>query len=105
MNNTIASSALPDPTMTIKYPKDSFGHTQGNTLSDVNITREDIIDAIKTMSQNNAAKSLPHPLQLLYNYKASLKTSEISIDFKRAFITPICNLRVAPRTFPRTTVL
>ena len=37
----------PDPTMTIKYPKDFFGHPQGNTLSDINITREDIIDAIK----------------------------------------------------------
>ena len=39
----------PDPTMTIKLPKDLFGHPQ----SDINITREDIIDAIKTMSQNS----------------------------------------------------
>ena len=39
-----------DPTMTIKYPKDFFEHQQGNTLSDINITREDIIDAIKTIS-------------------------------------------------------
>ena len=37
----------PDPTMTIKYPKDFIGHPQTNTLSDINITREDIIDAIK----------------------------------------------------------
>ena len=35
--------------MTIKYPKGFFGHPQGNTLSDINITREDIIDAIKTI--------------------------------------------------------
>ena len=71
--------------MTIKYPKDFFGHPQGNTLSDVNITREDIIDAIKTISQNSSgspdefpaillkqySKSLAHPLQLLYK---ALKT-------------------------------
>ena len=44
----------PDPTMTIKYPKDFFGHPEGNTLSDNNITREDIIDAIKTVSQNSS---------------------------------------------------
>ena len=46
--------STPDPTMTIKYPKDFFGHPQGNTLSDINITREDIIDAIKTISQNSS---------------------------------------------------
>ena len=40
--------------MTIKYPKDFFGHPQANTLSDINITREDIIDAIKTISQNSS---------------------------------------------------
>ena len=38
--------STPDPTMTIKYPNDFFGHPQGNTMSDINITREDI-DAIK----------------------------------------------------------
>ena len=38
-----------DPTMTIQYPKDLFGYPQGNTLSDINITREDIIDAIKNI--------------------------------------------------------
>ena len=43
-----------DPTMTIKYPKDFFGHPQANTLSDINITREDIIDTIKTISQNSS---------------------------------------------------
>ena len=43
--NSVFSTA--DPTMTIKYPKDFYGHPQGNTLSDINITREDIIDAIK----------------------------------------------------------
>ena len=37
-----------DPTMTIKYPKDFFGHPQANTPSDINITREDITDSIKT---------------------------------------------------------
>ena len=36
--------STPDRTMTIKYPKDFFGHPEGNTLSD-------IIDAIKTISQ------------------------------------------------------
>ena len=100
MNNTRASScSTPDPTMTIEYPKDFFGHPHGNTLSDINITREDIIDAIKTISQNsyggpdefrqyfsnNAARV--YPLQLLY--KASLKTGEIPTDHKRAIITPI----------------
>ena len=43
--------STPDPTMTIQYPKDFFGHPQGNTLSDINNTREDIIEAIKTISQ------------------------------------------------------
>ena len=78
--------------MTIKYPKDFFGHPQGNTLSDLNITKENIIDAIKTISQNSSggydefpamllkqwSKSLAHPLQLLY--KDSLKTGEMPID-------------------------
>ena len=27
--------STPDPTITIKYPKDFFGHPQGNTLSDI----------------------------------------------------------------------
>ena len=77
-----------------KYPKDFFGHPQGNTLSDINITREDIIDAIKIISQNSygghdefpaillkqCSKSLAHPLPLLY--KASLKTGEIPTDLK-----------------------
>ena len=87
--------------MTIEYPKDFFGHPQGNRLSDINITREDIIDAIKTISQNSSgcpdefpaivlkqcSKSLAYPLQLLY--KASLKTGEIPTYLKRAIITPI----------------
>ena len=95
--------STPDPTMTIKYPMDFFGHPQGNTLSDINITREDIKGAIKTILQNSSggpdefpaillkqcSKSLPHPLQLLY--KASLKTGEIPADLKRAIITPIYN--------------
>ena len=56
---------------------------------------------MKTLSQNSSgvpdefpaillkqcSKSVTHPLQLLY--KASLKTGEISIDLKRAIITPI----------------
>ena len=93
--------STPDPTMTIKYPKDFFGHPQANTLSDINITREDIIDAIKTISQTSSggsdefpailmkqrSKSLARPLQFLY--KASLKTGEIPIDLKRDIITPI----------------
>ena len=93
--------------MTIKYPKDFFGHPQGNTLSDINIIREDIIDTIiydciiDAISQNSSggpdeftaillkkcSKSLAHPLQLLY--KASTKTGEIPIDLKRAIIKPI----------------
>ena len=97
--NSIFST--PDPTMTIKYPKDFFGHPEGNTLSDNNITREDIIYAIKIISLNSSggpdefpaillkqcSKSLAHPLQLLY--KASLKPGEIPTDLKRAIITPI----------------
>ena len=39
--------SIPDPTMTIEYPMDFFGHPQANTLSDINIAREDTIDAIK----------------------------------------------------------
>ena len=80
--------------MTIKYPRDFFGHPQGNTLSDIKITREHIIDAIKTISQNSSGdpdefpaillkqccKSLAHPLQLLY--KGSLKTGEMLTDLK-----------------------
>ena len=94
--------STPDPTMTIKYLKDLFGHPQRNIMSDINITREDIIDAIKTISPNSSggpdefpaillkqcSKSLAHPLQLLY--KASLKTGETPTDLKRAIITPIC---------------
>ena len=90
-----------DPTMTIEYPKDFSGHPQGNTLSDINITREDIIDAIKTISPNSSggpdefsaillkqcSKSLAYHLQMLY--KASLKTGDIPTDLKRAIITPI----------------
>ena len=57
--NSIFST--PDPTMTIKYPKDFFGHPQGNSLPDINITREDIIDAIKTISQN--------PLEVPMNFQ------------------------------------
>ena len=47
--------STPDPTTTMteipchKYPNHFFGIPQGNTLSDINITREDIIDAIKTI--------------------------------------------------------
>ena len=87
--------------MIIMYPKDFFGHPLANTLSDINIAREDLIDAIKTISQNSSggadefpaillkqcSKSLARALQLLY--KASLKTGEIPIDLKRAIITPI----------------
>ena len=97
--NSIFST--PDQTKTIKYPKDVFGHSQANTLSDINITRENFLDAIKTISQNSSrgpdefpaillkhcSKSLAHSLQL--PYKASPKTVEIPIDLKRAIITPI----------------
>ena len=44
----------PDPMMTIKCPKDFFGHPHSNTLSDINITRKDIIDAIETITQNSS---------------------------------------------------
>ena len=83
--------------MTIKYPKDFFGHPQAKTLSDINITKEDIVDAINTISQNSSGgpdefsvillKQTAHPLQLLY--KSSLKTGEILIDLKGAINTPI----------------
>ena len=42
--------STPGPTITIKYIKNFFGHPQGKTLSDIIITREDITDAIKTIS-------------------------------------------------------
>ena len=84
MNNN-SVFCTPDQMMT-KSPNDFFGHAQANTLSYINITREDIIDAIKTIPQNSSlgpdefpaillkqcSKSLAHPLQLLY--EASLKT-------------------------------
>ena len=87
--------------MKIKYSNDFFWQPQANTLSDINITREDFIDAITPISQNSSGdpdefpailhkqciKSLAHSLQLLY--KDSLKTGEISIVLKRAIITPI----------------
>ena len=98
--NSVFSTAEPKITSN-QYPKDFFGHPHRNTLSDINITRKDIIDEIKTISQNSSggpdefpaillkqcSKSLAHPLQLLY--KASLKTGEIPTDLKRAIITPI----------------
>ena len=93
--------STPDPNKDVKYPNDFFGHPQANTLSDINITREDITDAIKILSQNTSggpnefsvllrrqcSKSLAHPLKLLY--EASLNTGEIPLDLKRAIITPI----------------
>ena len=92
--------STPDPTMTIQYPKDFFGHPR-ETQSDINITREDIMDAIKNISQNSfggpdefpeillkqCSKSLAHHLQMLYI--ASLKTGKIPTDLKQAFVTPI----------------
>ena len=86
--------STPDLMMTIKYPKNFFGHPQENALTDINITREDIINATKSTSQNSSggpdefpaillkqcSKSLAHPLQLLY--KASMKTGEIPTDLK-----------------------
>ena len=80
--------------MTIKYPQDFFCHPHTKTLLDINITREDIIDSVKTIKQNcsggpdefpaillkQCSKSPAHPLQLLF--KASLKTGEIPIDLK-----------------------
>ena len=48
--------------MTIKNSKNFFGHPQANTLSDINITRKDIIDAIKTISKTllEAPMNLQH---------------------------------------------
>ena len=43
-----------DPSKTINYPKDFFGHQQATTLSGIDKLREDIIDAIKTISQNSS---------------------------------------------------
>ena len=58
--------STPDPTMTIKYPKDFFGHPQGNTLSDINTTREDIIHAIKTMSLNSSVDPDEFPVYVIF---------------------------------------
>ena len=62
--------STPDPTLTIMYPKDFFGHQQAKTLSDINIAREEIIDATKTISQNSSGgpdefPAILHPLQRL----------------------------------------
>ena len=92
--NSIFSTT--DQIMTIKYPKDFFRHPQVNTLSHINITREDIIDVIKTISRissggpdefpamvlKQCSKRLARPLQLLYKgyNKASLITGKIPID-------------------------
>ena len=87
---------VPDLTKTINYPKDFFWP---NTLSDIDLTREDIIDAIKTISQNSAwgpdefpvllltqcSKILAQVLQLV----ASPNTRETPLDLKRVIITPI----------------
>ena len=100
-----------DPTMIIKYTKTFFGHPQANTLSHINITREDIIDVIKTISQSSSggfdefsavlliqcSKSQAHPLQLLD--KASLKTAELPIDLIRPIILPI--YKGGPRNLPK----
>ena len=51
--------------MTIKYPKDFIGHTQSNKLSDINITREVMIVAIKTISQNSSGGPDEFPAMLL----------------------------------------
>ena len=64
--------STPDPTMTIKYPKDFSGHPEGNTLSHINITREDIIDAIKTISQNSSGGPDEFPAILLKQCSKSL---------------------------------
>ena len=61
--NSVFSSL--DPMMTVKYPKDFFGHPQGNTLSDINITKEDIIDTIKIISQNSSEGPDEFPAILL----------------------------------------
>ena len=103
--------STPDPTMTIKIPK-FFGHPQANTLSDINIAREDIIDAIKTISQNSSggpdefpemllkqfSKSLAIPLQLMY--KASLKTGEIPIDLNEPLLHQ-STYKGGPRNLPK----
>ena len=49
--NERASSALrTQQWLLYKYPNYFFGHPHSNTLSDINITREAIIDEIKTIS-------------------------------------------------------
>ena len=58
--------------MTTKYPKDIFGHPLANTLSDINITREDIIDAIKTISQNSSGGPDEFPAIFLKQCSKSL---------------------------------
>ena len=57
--------SIADPPMTIKYPMDFFGHPQRNTLSDINITGEDIIAAIKIISQNSSGGPDEFPAILL----------------------------------------
>ena len=89
--------STPDPTMTIKNPKDFFGHPQGNTLSVINITGEDIIDAIKTLLQvvinfqqyfSNNAATATLPLQLQYEYfsnNAATATLPLQLQYELSF--------------------
>ena len=59
--------SIPDPTITIKYQKAFLGHPQANTLSDINITREELshktlLEALMNFQQyfsNNAARAWP----------------------------------------------
>ena len=57
-----------DPTKDVNYPNDFFGHSQANTLSGINITREDIIDTIKTISQNSSGGPDEFPTLLLSRF-------------------------------------
>ena len=58
-----------DPTITIKYPKDFFGHPQANAQSYINIAREDIIDAIK----NNLTKLFCRPTSFSINTSQTMQ--------------------------------
>ena len=66
--------SIPDPTKSIVNLRDFFGNPQANTLSDINITRVIVIDAIKSVGGSDklselvleqCSKSLAHPVQLL----------------------------------------
>ena len=87
MNN----DGYPDPTMAIKYPKDFFGHPQGNTLSDINITREETHQKMNPKQQvflsgrSCLSQLLEHHNNILEELEKSNNIDVIYLDFAKVF--------------------